>query len=800
MKYYILLLLVFNIYCSFKSLFDNLLEENKTNLDDIKDALNNYLINIFPNYINNSESKLLFNKCSNKLFEINNGLPNFVYLLSYSGKDFSDLGNEYSCNLKNYSYFLFSYDYNPSEINSPIFEFFDKNNFYTGICLPDICKGLLQKLFLNYNKNGISNVKFKNIVNYSNICENDFCENDPYYSVDKNGIFDLNKTSIEKNKYNFFLFIFIFSMIFLGLKALISILFILIPSILNKGKIFDTKLIEGNDNNDEDDEGTDEELTEKVIYNNPNLSRERRESCLEIIIKILYKYFSLSTNILILTLRKSVFYNNKNLEIIYKIKIFSLLLITFSANFDVYIKFPSRNFFEESFYKTIYFFFIKFSSFGLDIFICLEGFDVLFKFMNYYKKYFFDSKEKTINLKGFFKFYLFSLYKIFGFIIIFFFMIYFSRYYIYMHYGGKLFFYYADNIQNEDLLKIFNPKYSILSYFFEKENNIDDFLFKSKMSLLFINEFYCFTIILIIFSLGIKFKSKIYDSIIFLILLISYGLTYFCDYIYKEKNELYNYNKITQNISLVKYPHILFNHYLIGAFTGIICFYLKEFSINNNSMINDQENCPFKFSFYIIEFFDFLYQKKRKFFIFISFLIQILICLVYPIIIYLRNYDKISLELSLSMKILFYYESGIYIFCFCVIIIFLFMKNLEQKNNENHSIFNLLYQINFSYVNVVYLLMYTFYCYFETQFKLSYQNLLLTTLGFFVIFCFENLIVTILFVMPFKMAFKNLLDKFFVISNNNIIQEFRYKSYNSINNETMLNQFNPNYQEDDLDN
>ena len=158
-------------------------------------------------------------------------------------------------------------------------------------------------------------------------------------------------------------------MVFLCLKALISGLFILIPNILNKGKIFDTKIIEGNDNNDEDDEGTDEELTEKVIYNNPNLSRERRESCLEIIIKILYKYFSLSTNILILTLRKSVFYNNKNLEIIYKIKIFSLLLITFSTNFDVYIKFPSRNFFEESFYKTIYFFFTKFFFFELNMYL-----------------------------------------------------------------------------------------------------------------------------------------------------------------------------------------------------------------------------------------------------------------------------------------------------------------------------------------------------------------------------------------------------------------------------------------------
>ena len=75
-----------------------------------------------------------------------------------------------------------------------------------------------------------------------------------------------------------------------------------------------------------------------------------------------------------------------------------------------------------------------------------------------------------------------------------------------MNYGGKLFFYYADNIQNENLLKILNPKYSILPYFFKKENNIDDFLFKLKMSSLFINEFCCFTIMLIIFSLGIKFR------------------------------------------------------------------------------------------------------------------------------------------------------------------------------------------------------------------------------------------------------------------------------------------------------
>ena len=109
---------------------------------------------------------------------------------------------------------------------------------------------------------------------------------------------------------------------------MISGLFTLIPNILNKGKIIDSKLIEGNDDyNDEDEEGTDDEITEKVIYNNPNLSREKRESCSEKLIKILYKYFSLFNDILILTLKKSIIYNNKNMEIIYKIKIFSLLMI-----------------------------------------------------------------------------------------------------------------------------------------------------------------------------------------------------------------------------------------------------------------------------------------------------------------------------------------------------------------------------------------------------------------------------------------------------------------------------------------
>ena len=86
--------------------------------------------------------------------------------------------------------------------------------------------------------------------------------------------------------------------------------------------------------------------------------------------------------------------------------------------------------------------------------------------------------------------------------------------------------------------------------------------------------------------------------------------------------------------------------------------------------------------------------------------------------------------------------------------------------------------------------MYTFYCYYETQLKLTYQNLWLSTFGLFLIFCIENLVITILIIMPLKMFIKKIIIEKIVI-NSNEIQEFRYKSYNSFNN---------NFQEDDLDN
>ena len=756
-------------------------------------ALSDYLEN-FKGYNNT-----LFNICVNRFFDKTGKIENFLHLLSYSGKGLSDLGQESSCFRKNFSYYLISYNYNGNDKKNQIFKFLENSNFYTGLCLFDECKSLLENIFVNYSGDFISETKIqqikpKEIKNY---------ENKPFYTLNEVGRYDENLTKKEKSKYKAFFAFFIITIIILCFEILVSIFIYCGYNLFNNSKNLSNELYEESDL-DEDEENSDEEPNEKVLYSNSSSSKEKKdENCLQIIIKILYKYFSFFTNIIILTMRKSKFYNNKNMETIIKLKVGTLLLITFSTNFDVYVKLPSKEYYNDFLYKKFYFIFLKFASFGLDMYICLDGFEVMYKLMNYFKKNFYDKGNKTISFFGIIKFYLFSIYKIIGYLIIFFIVNYFNRYYIYMHNDGTLFSYYSNNIINnkKSVFQIFNPKYTIFSYFPIDDKYDTKFLLNYKMPLLFINQFYSFTLFLIIFYIGNILKSKIYDLAILFYVFISYLFSYLLVNFKDNKDEkIYTYNIIIRNISLIKFPHVLFNHYLFGAFTGLICFYLKD-SILNNSMINEPEKCPFNFCLNAIELFDYLVQKGRKIWIALSFIIQFMICMTFTILVNMKNNDEFPLKLDTSLKILYYYESGLFIFTFCFNTILLFANDNDTKNYENFNILNLIYQINFSYANTVYLMMYSYYCFFGFQLKLTYQNLLIITFGLFIFFCLENLIITILFIMPFKIIFRTLLDKYLVINPRLLsVEDIKYKNFNKkINNSGLSHEFINNYEDDDLD-
>ena len=84
---------------------------------------------------------------------------------------------------------------------------------------------------------------------------------------------------------------------------------------------------------------------------------------------------------------------------------------------------------------------------------------------------------------------------------------------------------------------------------------------------------------------------------------------------------------------------------------------------------------------------------------------------------------------------------------------------VKIKNGLN--LFVLIDRTNFTFIHTIQLVMYGSYCIFNFQLKLSYQNLWIISLGLFVIICIINTILTAIFLLPLKAAFKLLAKKFF---------------------------------------
>ena len=89
---------------------------------------------------------------------------------------------------------------------------------------------------------------------------------------------------------------------------------------------------------------------------------------------------------------------------------------------------------------------------------------------------------------------------------------------------------------------------------------------------------------------------------------------------------------------------------------------------------------------------------------------------------------------------------------------------VKIKNGLN--LFVLIDRTNFTFIHTIQLVMYTSYCIFNFQLKLSYQNLWIITLGLFVIICVYNTVLTAIILLPFKVAFKKLTKKCFENKNN----------------------------------
>jgi len=715
------------------------------------------------------------------LNESTDDTPNYLNVVALSGKDLSDFGLEDECLRSNFSYYLVTYEFMRGSIvrkklQNNSFMFFQQNTFYTGICLPRVCHSILTFLFNQtvdpalysfIRKNlDIRNARVYSVRNVDEENNNDDNDDEAIITYDKDGRYNEKKTQNEKYKRLSFNIIINLILLILSFQFIIGILIhICYNPIANVQKLREEKIEESNDDDSEDN---DEESSSHQLFREIKLKEDEKKNknCCQKSCDFIFKYFSMFDNIKFLSQKKNIFFDGFNLEIITYLRIITMILMTFINNFEVLIKIPSRYFFYESFYTQYSTVYLKFASFSVDAWLCLDGFETMYKLISYYKKYNLNKEEKKNSFFYLLKFYLYSTYKFASFLIFFIIVNYTTKYFIYSLSNGALFDYYANHIYNdrlddEKLFKFLIPGYS-LYYFYSNKCSILENIFISKYSLIFINEFYAYTLLMIIFYLSILFKTQILD---YIIVVLNFG-AYFANYWiieFKSNEEVYySYQLVFDNFITTRYPHIVFNFFFLGAMSALICFYDQDIS-SSNSICNEDKVIPFKFCYHMIKFFDYLIEKGRKFWVFLLLLLQILISLSFYFLVKIND-NKIFIPFNDLQKFVLSYESGLFVFLFCIIIILtIFIRRENEGKEKNYSsILIIIDRTSFSFYHTINLIMYTFYCFFDFHFKLNIQNLFIVAFAFFFIVFFANLLFTLAFVFPFKILNRKVIEHFLI--------------------------------------
>ena len=716
--------------------------------------------------------------------------PNYLNSLAFSGKDISVFGLEDECLRNNFSYYLVTYEFFRGsnvrrKLQNNSFIFFQQNTFYTGVCLPRICHNFITFLF-NKTVNPTfyyfiqRNLEVRNARVYSvrNLDEDkDKTKKDPTITYDINGRYNEKKTKNERYKYIIFLIFINLILFILAIQFIVSmIVHFCYSPILNAHQLRKEKIEEKK----EESEDSEDDTSSAQLFGEIKIKEQTKKSCGEKFCEILYNYFSIFDNAKFLSEKKNVFFNQFNLETIAYFRIIAMILMTFINNFEVLIKIPSRYFFYESFYTQYSTFILKFASFSVDIWLCLDGFETMYKLISYYKKYNLNRENKKNSFRYLLKFYLSSGYKLISFLLFFIIVNYCTKYFIHLLSSGPLFQYYANHIYNDRMddkqkFKFLIPGYSLF-YFYYYKCSIFLNIFISKYSLIFINEFYAYTLLIIIFYLSILLKNKFFD---FFIIITNFGLYIANFWIVEFKSNegiYYSYQLVFDNFVTTRYPHIVFNFFFLGALASLICFYNKDIS-SSNSICNVTGKIPFKFCYDMIKFFDFLKEKGRTFWVFFLIAIQILISLSFYFLVKLND-NTIFIPFNNLQRFVLCYESGLFVFLFCIILILIFFIRREKEGREKNysSIIILIERTNFSFYHTINLVMYSFYCFFNFQVKLNIQNLIIVALAFFFIVFFVNLILTLGFVFPFKILNKYLIKHFVIKKSRTISESFSQAS------------------------
>lgn len=288
--------------------------------------------------------------------------------------------------------------------------------------------------------------------------------------------------------------------------------------------------------------------------------------------------------------------------------------------------------------------------------------------------------------------------------------------------------------------------------------NINQNMSCFHFSYLTYNELICILLLLLIFYLLYKFRSKLVEGIIFSIVVIHFFISYvyYISLLSDKQILIFDY-VLGEDASYQRAP-LLFNAFLLGIFTGYIYYYSKLLNINKDHYY------PFQFCSKIMRFFSRLKVILRHTISFFALLLWISIDTVY---FFMKNYSSNSESFSLLflftpvLKVLFVYESQISTILFAIVVIDIFLsEEFWIKVILSNSIFIIFERCSFAFLILNECVTILFITLFDiTGINWDYENILYLSVVIFVLNLFLAAFITGLFEIPLKYLMKKISIK-----------------------------------------
>ena len=576
----------------------------------------------------------------------------FYVYLENTGKSMNDFGNEHFCTLNgmNKYYLLRAFLENATRMTNyedvTLVKFFDQRCFYLGICLPQNCSIISNRI--------ANNPQFKEFL-YTTLYLNnltliDIKERKNKYFDEKYGpIGDALKYLI----YATFAFKFIFSIIRgvcmdKGYERYF----------LNKNEEIKEKIQENiiqEEEKEENENKVKESFPHKLQLPNIERDSEIREAYFDyiygisskeesnlynpfhdkqdnfpLVIKIM-KALDIIDNIKLLFSVSNKYYNSCGIKRIYILKIFTISMAISLKLMISQLELPSKSFLVYDFYKNPLFSLTKVCVFSSVFWIVLDAMTAGYKLMSFLKKKKATSKDNKLSFLSFAQFFLLLIPKIILFILVYIILHLFSKPLIYSfadkkHKGPFILY---DSVisqteysfrHNDTFIKNIAPIWiNYIDYFIKDDPNenkkeikiitnktIDKknyttfykydlsrykvpspFLTNTDLFInVYLNEFVILIFMIFIAYFSFKIKNVIFDWIIFIINIGLYILPAFNLTKYNiddNSDEKYTlFHVLGQNFS-EKYTHYFINFYYFGFMLGVMLFYQNE---NNYHKLN----------------------------------------------------------------------------------------------------------------------------------------------------------------------------------------------------------------------